>query len=202
MDDVLWFDAMIAYSPSTNTFAAGLIGALYLETDTSFTTPMTVAPVGGEPTTTLISGALAAGAFIPKFSLTRSAQSPPLTGTQGPRLVWKSGAHQVTLTSLPFLISEVTTRLSAATLDAAYLNASSQQASDDLREHVFWDDGAWKVRVGGAWATPGSRPAWAVLGRHFEGDTPTGDEATLPTSLQADGDKLTLHPDSPLRDTI
>lgn len=191
------FDAKVAYSPSTATFAPGLLGAIYLDTDTGFMTPLTVTPLGGSAATTLTSGT---NGLIPQFTVNQTTNS--LTGTQGTRVVWKSGSHQVSITSLPFLVEEVTGRLSTTSLDAAYLNATSQQASDDLREHVFWVEGAWKVRVGGAWATPGSRPAYAVLGRHFHGDTPTGDAATLPTSLQADGDKLTLHPDSPLRDTL
>lgn|GEM_PF-4860928 len=189
------FDAKVAYAPNTQTFVPGLLGAIYLDTDTGFTTPMTVTPLGGSPAATLTSGT---AGLIPDFTLNQASQSPVLTGTQGARVVWKSGSHQITLTSEKFLIDEVTGRLSTSSLDASYLAANSQQASADGREHLFWVAGAWKIRLPGGYATPGARPAWAFLGRHFQGDTLDGASMVWPTSLQVDGDRITIHSESPL----
>lgn len=100
---VFTFDAKVAYSPATATFLPGVIGSFYLDTDTGFTTPLTVTPVGGSPTTSVTS---TTGGLIPDFTLDQASPNS-LTGVAGSRVVWKSGAHQVTLTSMPWVVSEL-----------------------------------------------------------------------------------------------
>lgn len=98
------FDAKVAYSPTTDAFLQGIVGSFYLDTDTALTTPLTVTPVGATATTTVTS--LASG-LIPDFDLDQGAPNN-LTGNAGSRLVWASGAHRVTLTSMPYVTSELT----------------------------------------------------------------------------------------------
>lgn len=98
---VFTFDAKVSYSPSTSAFVPGVVGAVYLESDTGFVTPLTVTVHGLPPATTVTSQA---NGLVPLFTVDQAANG--LSGTAGARVVWKSGSHQVTLTSLPWVIEQ------------------------------------------------------------------------------------------------
>lgn len=166
---VFRFDAKVAYSPTTAAFVPGIIGSIYLETDTAFLTPLTVTPVGGVAGTTLTS---TTGGLIPDFDLDQASPNN-LTGTAGSRVVWKSGAHKVALTSMPFVVSEL-----------AILRDFMEESGIRLVKYV---SGAWET-------VPATPQSWVRITYYDSTESATAPSPN--TATLNPGDKWFQHKDA------